>query len=199
MRKIDLLGCLIGDSYISPKGVLITRHSLKQKEYLEFKYSFCKHLYPGRNFKIFEVKTQNAYQFSLSDSTLFRNWRNFYYPNGVKTISKIWLERLTKQGVAFWFCDDGSTSFKRKNGKVTSIECSISTCCSEYESELVIDYFQNKWNISMSKKRDSGKFSVRFGTKVGRKFVEEFEEFIPNCMKYKTDKLVNFSGSYFKD
>ena len=117
MRKIDLLGCLIGDSYISPRGVLVMRHSCKQKEYLEFKHDFCKQLWPGRNFEIFEVKSQNAFQFGVSDASLFKNWRRFYYPNGVKTISKTWLDRLTKQAIALWFCDDGSTSFKKKDGK----------------------------------------------------------------------------------
>ena len=33
---------LLGDSYISPKGVLTTRHSYKQLSYLKFKYEKCK-------------------------------------------------------------------------------------------------------------------------------------------------------------
>jgi hypothetical protein len=166
---------------------------------LEFKHNFCKQLWTGRNFEIFEVKSQNGFQFGVSDASLFKNWRSFYYSNGVKTISKAWLNRLTKQAIAFWFCDDGSTSFKKRNGKTNAVECSISTCCSEAEANLVIDYFNNKWNIPMSKKRDSGKFSVRFGTKVGRRFVDEFIEFIPECMQYKTNKLINFSGCYNED
>lgn len=195
-QKKDLLGFLIGDSYISPKGCLTTRHSYKQKDYLEYKYNLCKYLYPNKNFNICDVPSQSGFQFGLSDAKLFKEWRKIYYPNGIKTISKVWLNSLTYNAIAFWFCDDGSTSFKRRNGDNIAIECTISTCCTETEADEVILYFKEKWNLHMTKKKDHKWFSVRFGTKTGRKFVNLFGEYIPPCMNYKISKFDNFVGSY---
>ncbi len=195
-KKDDLLGFLIGDSYISPKGCLTTRHSYKQKEYLEYKYDLFRNLYPERKFNICHVESQKGFQFGVSDAKLFKEWRKLYYPNGIKTISRDWLDKLTHQAIAFWFCDDGSTSFKKNNGEIGAIECTISTCCTENEVEEIILYFKEKWDIVVRKRKDSGKFSIRFGTKTGRKFMNLFGEYVPSCMNYKISKFDNFIGKY---
>lgn len=33
-----------------------------------------------------------------------------YIKNGIKTITKSWLNKLTERSLAFWFMDDGSNS-----------------------------------------------------------------------------------------
>lgn len=197
MRKIDLLGCVLGDGYISKKGVLTMRHSYKQKTYLEYKYAFCQEIYKGRNFHLVDVPTQNGIQFSVSDASTFKHWRKWYYPEGKKRITQQLLNRLTKQAIAFWFCDDGSMSFKkRKNGSIAAVDCTISTYCSDAETDLIIDYFKTVWGMRLTKKRNKKLYSVRFGTKEGRTFVALFGDFIPECMSYKISKLKNFTGTY---
>lgn len=194
--KRDLLGIMLGDGYISKKGVLTVRHSIKQKEYLMFKYNFCKEHYKGRDFNIVNVSSQNGIQFGLSDKKTFTIWRKLYYPDGKKFISKSLLNRLTKQAIAFWYCDDGSMYFKKRRNVIHAVECVISTCCSKTEAENVCSYFLNTWNIKMTLKHMKGKYSVRFGTKEARKFMHIFGSYIPDCMSYKMDKLEGFKGNW---
>lgn len=199
MNKNDLLGFLLGDSYISPKGVLTTRHSYKQKEYLEFKYKYCQELYPDRNFSLVDVPLQDGIQFGISDASTFSKWREEYYPNGKKIISIDWLKKLSKQAIAFWFCDDGSSYYKKYKGNITAIESVISTCCSEAEVDIIISYFKEFWNVKMSKKKDKNLYSLRFGTKEGRKFADLFGSHIPGCMKWKISKFEDFKGKYIQN
>lgn len=196
MNKKDMLGLVIGDGYISKSGALTIRHGLKQREYLEYKYSEMKKLYEGRNFHLTEVPSQNGVQLSVCDAKLFKAWRKWIYPQGKKLFTSKLLNKLTPQAIAFWYCDDGSMYYKKRNGRIHAIECVISTCCSLDEINTIIDYFNDKWNISMTRKKENQLYSVRFGTKSARTFVDHFGSYVPSCMSYKIDKVKDFKGNW---
>lgn len=194
MEKIDILGMMLGDGCVSKKGVLAISHSIKQKDYCEFKYNKIKEIYSESKSQIRNIKSNkmDACRFYISDAKFFKKWREILYSNnGKKNYTRDFLNLLTKQAVAFWYCDDGSMYYKKRNGKIKAIESVIATCCSIEEIEILIDYFYSKWGIKMTKKKEKkGKYySLRFGTGESKKFIDLFGKFIPECMKYKKEKI----------
>lgn len=195
MRKRDILGMAIGDGHLRVRkghsASLSVGHSIKQVEYLMYKYQYCCELYPNKNFTpyIIDMNPYTGVRFEISDSKLFRIWHSWLYKNNTKTFTKKVLEKLTPEAIAFWYCDDGSMYYKKRNGKIHAVECVISTCCTKNEAEIVRDYFDARWNIKMTIKKDSGHYSLRFGTNSARQFVQHFGQHVPECMSYKIDKV----------
>ena len=100
-----LLGTLLGDGFLENRGTansrLQIRHSLKQREYVNWLYSqlanFTSHI---------PREIDKAYFFRTRSLPLFTQWRNRFYKNGVKIVPKgISLSPLS---LAVWFMDDGS-------------------------------------------------------------------------------------------
>lgn len=198
MEKIDILGMMLGDGCVTKNGTLAISHSIKQKQYCEFKYNKIKEIYSKSRMQMKDIisNKMDACRFYISDVPFLKKWREKLYSNdGKKHYTREVLECLTKRAIAFWYCDDGSMYYKKKrNGRISSIESVIATCCSIEEIEILIEYFSNKWGIKMTKKREKkGKyFSLRFGTSESKKFIDLFGEFIPECMKYKKEKIETF-------
>jgi hypothetical protein len=107
------------------------------------------------------------------------------YRNRVKTFSRNFLEYLTLQGLAIWFMDDGSKSFKKVGNKVHAVEVTLNTYLSKEENEVIIEFFRERWDINwgLNKSRDS--YRLRMGTREARKFFPLIEPFIIDSMKYK--------------
>lgn len=196
MEQSALLGMVLGDSYISLKGVLVTRHCLQQRPYLIQKLEFCRALYPHKTFNLVEVPSQNAAQFGVCDAKKFKIWRSQFYPQGKKVISTGILRRLTLQGLAFWYCDDGSLSVKKRNGVAHALEARLSTCCSFEEAQLVCDIFKERWDLNATVCRDHKLFSVRWGTKTARKVSDLLAEYVIPSMQYKLAKPGFEKGVY---
>ena len=195
MRKRDMLGMAIGDGTLRSRhgkgSELTVGHSIKQVDYLMYKYQYCCDLYPNKDFtpSIVDMNPYVGVRFSVSDSKLFRIWHKWLYKNNTKKNKKKVLDKLTPEAIAFWYCDDGSMYYKKRNGKIHAVECVISTCCTKNEAEIVRDYFGAKWGVEMTIKKDSGHYSVRFGTKAARVFVSHFAQYVPDCMAYKVNKV----------
>jgi hypothetical protein len=117
-QKEFLYGSLLGDSCIavqrSGTGYWLCMHSQKQNDYMNHKVSimspFVAQVSKGsRAFKRGGPKFPyvRARSYALPQLTAFRAE---LYPAGVKTVSAMWLSRLTPAGFAYWYLDDGSTT-----------------------------------------------------------------------------------------
>ena len=196
--KADLIGLILGDGHLKNNGQLTIIHSEKQYEYLKFIKEKIDEIYPNKNINICKVSNQDAYRIYLSDSSYFKQlWELIYSNNGKKYYTSEVLECLTEQAIAFWFCDDGSMYYKKRDGIPHAIDSVIATCCSEEEVHILINYFQNNWGIKCTKKREKNNlFSIRTGTKGSKKFIDIFGLYIPDCMLYKKDKVLNFKSNF---
>jgi len=193
-----IIGMVLGDAYLSKEGRLSMRHCENQKDYMLFKRNILqkkqKQIIP-----IYSV-IQNGYKgigFATRRRPIYRILRKKMYKNGVKTISMSILKWLTPLGIAIWFMDDGSTSYKfsnaysDKNGrKIKAVETTINTYLSKEQNEIIINYFKERWGIKMGLNKSRGKYRIRMGTKEARKFVKIIEPYIVPSMKYKIEKLL---------
>lgn len=177
------LGMAIGDGTINKNGYLAIRHSIKQKEYLEWKRKLLK----INGFNCTEVYYCNnngycAYEFRTFNNKSFLSIRKLLYKNSKKSISLKALNRLTGLELAIWYMDDGSITTDSRRSVLT-----ISTCVTKEENQVIIDYLNNKWDISFGQRKMKNSYALICGTKEARKFIKIVEPFLNQieCMEYK--------------
>lgn len=192
-QKQVILGGLLGDAYFNKSRRIIRfSHSLKQEEYLEWKYSFfnaddvSKFYYrqyeKGYKNKSFEVKNVNH---KMDD--LFDFLKKYLYSNhGRKKISLKYLKQLTPLGLAIWWMDDGCLSIHKGNryGK-------LCTECFNYEEHILLQkYFKETWDIDVDIKLEKNKYYfLRFNVTALKKLISIIYQYVTMCpsMIYKID------------
>ena len=157
-QKQIILGGLLGDSSLNRKNRTITfTHSIKQKEYLEWKNSFFNaqikdalnkwqdKYYPRKYF---------YYYFNKGNEALFSFLCRNLYSEKRKKISLKYLYELDSLGLAIWWLDDGNIS----NGEKTRFG-KLSTHCFNYEEHILLQkYFKERWNINVAIKKEKDKY-----------------------------------------
>jgi hypothetical protein len=181
-----LLAMSIGDGHVNQRNGLQICHSAKQQTYCEAKAKLLSDALE-RNVIVhhYESNGHSAVRFQVNDhyTKFVRKW---LYPNGKKKLSLAILRRLTDQGIALWYMDDGSLIAKKRNGKVHAYELVISTYCeTEEETVLICDFFNERYGVKMTVKRNKGRFSVRCGTKQARRLLEHLNPWVLDGMEYK--------------
>ena len=88
-----VIGCILGDGYITKNGSLQIDHSLKQKEYVHFKYAFLKsYNVAGKAPKIvycYDKRTNKTYQsIRFYTKCHFQQLRSIFYATGKKEVPK---------------------------------------------------------------------------------------------------------------
>ncbi len=185
-RRGILCGMLLGNGERCINNFFI-QHSVKQKEYALFKKGLLE-VITDKPVNTRQWKMKQGYECFRIEPRLIPLSRVLVkkcYKNGIKTFSRNFLEYLTLQGLAIWFMDDGSKSFKKVGNKVHAVEVTLNTYLSKEENEVIIEFFRERWEINwgLNKSRDS--YRLRMGTREARKFFPLIEPFIINSMKYK--------------
>ncbi len=108
-----LIGCVLGDAYISPFGKIRIEHSIKQRAYIEWKYQeLCSLCYPAKPREIIHtLRTGKKYSsvfFLLRQ--YFRAWHTIFY-DGKKIFPRDL--RITPLSLAVWYMDDGCWTGKK--------------------------------------------------------------------------------------
>lgn len=181
-----LLGMAIGDGYVrKTESTLQIAHGIKQKAYCEAKAALL-NAELGRNIQVKHSVYDNfdTIRFRVSHPYL-KLVRGWLYKETGKVLTLSVLRSLSDEAVAIWYMDDGSFYQKKRNGKVHAAELVISTCCSKEEAELVIQFFQERYQISMQLKPMKGRYSVRCGTKNARILVSVLKQYCLPSMEYK--------------
>ena len=185
-RRGILCGMLLGYGGRCRNNFFI-QHSVKQKEYALFKKGLLE-VITDKPVNTRQWKMKQGYECFRIEPRLIPLSRVLVkkcYRNRVKTFSRNFLEYLTLQGLAIWFMDDGSKSFKKVGNKVHAVEITLNTYLSKEENEVIIEFFRERWDINwgLNKSRDS--YRLRMGTREARKFFPLIEPFIIDSMKYK--------------
>ena len=189
-----IIACSLGDGCINASGQLMFNHSWKQYEYAMWKYNLLKHngIKVG---KIQRAVTSNGYlkktiQYRYRTSvTMFNKvLRRVMYNGSSKKYSKKLLNRLTPQGLAIWFMDDGAILRRKYKGVYKGFYLRIYTYCSSEQADEIISYFNEKWDIHPTKicehsKRDL--YTINFGAKEGRKLIDIIRPYMCPSMMYK--------------
>lgn len=195
----------IGDGYVSLRrdrvgkvytANLVMVHCQEQLEYLKHKCELLHSIFGGNPPNIVEqnsksgYKLRTAYRANKAHKYFLLIHRWLYSNNNKKYITEHVLTKLTPQGIAIWYMDDGGVSRTKHNGKITSVECRISTYCSEVEVDCILKYFLSVWGIQWKKRfcKRTSLWFIACNTTEARKFEALIEKYIIPSMEYKLPK-----------
>lgn len=170
-------------------GYLAIRHSLAQKEYLEWKRDLL--IKNGINTTDLYYVSNNgygSYEMRTFSHEFIKQMRKYLY-NPKKNIANLkQLNKLNILGLCIWYFDDGGLSqVKDKHGKVVSNVLMINTMLTKEENQIIIDYFKKTWDIQFRQCKNHNKYRLECGTKEARKFIKIIEPYAKEvqCMSYK--------------
>ena len=113
-QKEILIGCVLGDAYISPLGKVRIEQSTKQRAYVDWKYqelrSLCYGAQPREIIHTLPRGRQHASVFFLLRQ-YFRSWRSIFYEGRIKIFPRDL--PITPLSVAVWYMDDGCWTGKK--------------------------------------------------------------------------------------
>lgn len=182
-----LYGSLLGDMCISTTSKLYRvqiNHGGEQEAYFDHKCKIFKNLL-GKVNKTprYDKRTQkwyNRYAVRLLAHPKFNELHDLMYINGVKTVTKEWLDKVTPRGLAFWFMDDGTNS-----GELATNSFSLEEC------KLIIKWFDEKWGIKCSlhtqHKDTNPQYLVYILSKSRPTFYELVRPYFIDSMLYKLE------------
>lgn len=196
-----LLGLLLGDGYIDPRGQIQVKHCAKQKEYCEFKAKLLHTVCGGKDIKVLkntrykkEFKNKWYIEYSFKKQSKHFKWiRNLLYCNNKKTITRDVLCYLSPLSIALWWMDDGTlTRKKQKDGSPGPYMLRLCTYLSKEQNKLIqqyfIDKYDMKWNVVPADgDKTHTQFMLRCGQTEGRKFLNIIRDQVLKvpCMSYK--------------
>lgn len=204
--KSLLLALCIGDGCLRkphPKSgnvQLEIAHSIKQEAYCTWKRDLVYKIFGGKRppkigYKTIKLKGYDkeykACRFAKSHP-YFLYLRNLLYPNNVKVMTREILDKLTIQGIAIWFMDDGSF-YKKDNEDGTKSICfdlRISTDSFSYEeNQIICDFFREKYGINFYPYHKERKHNwiIRANKQAAIKFIDLIRPYIIPEMAYKIE------------
>ncbi len=143
-----IIGSLLGDGYLYPKGTLQIEHCLAHAEYTQWKYEKLR-VISGKEptiVKRYDTRTGKTYRSSrFFTKAVLKDFRIAFYPEKKKVIpSQLgdWLDHLA---LAVWFMDDGSRGAHTPKGLV------FNTSCFSSEEQIVLQsLLREKFGINVS-------------------------------------------------
>ena len=187
-EKGIIIGTLLGDGhFICPRKThsLGISHGGKQKEYILWKAKELKkigvRIYPRNRYDKRTKKYYEEYQFRSKSHPFLKYLYEQFYKSGLKQPNQKILNMLTDEGVAIWYCDDGSLYVNKRTGY--HIYLGINAFNNKKE---IINWFRDKYelNFKINQKaiRITGKSQIKL-------FMDLFGKYIPKCMEDKKVKL----------
>lgn len=191
-----LAGMLLGKGARTQLNFYI-QHSIKQEDYLLFKKDILE--------KIARKPAKTCYRRTKKGQTLVRVEPKLIpltrvlvkklYPGGTCKIAREFLDLLTPQGIAIWFADKGSKTFKKKNGKIHALEIYLNTYVSKEENEAIATYFSEVWGFKWGLNKSKGSYRLRMGTREGKRFLSFVGPYLPESMLYILETSSNITAT----
>ena len=174
------IGSLLGDGNID-KRCLNIAHSIKQKEYLEYKLNLIAHICNG---KIYDRKEKGkivSHRIRTYHHDYFGKLKNEWYKEK-KTIPINIEAYLTPLAVAIWYMDDGGLRGKES--------ARIATCSFEKEEvELLSQALNNRYGLNSRVMKECKYYTIYIPKKSFLIFREIIRPYVPGCMQYKLSKV----------
>ena len=182
-----VLGSLLGDMNLSVPGVnrqVNSRLAIVQSEQQE--ELFMKKIeilgeFMG-SYRLYtpniDNRTRKIYKSWRGNSKAHKVFTDIYYllyPNGVKTLTKEYLDKINNPiALAYWFMDDGCSS-----GSIAT------NCFTEQEVDCLINWMKEKWNIVCTKQHQLDNFIIYFPKESRLDFERLIFPYIIPSMQYK--------------
>jgi hypothetical protein len=189
-----IIGMVAGDAGIrKQKGCrsvnLRITHCEKQRKYLEYKRDILQNLFKGWEIPIRPINNSGypGVRLETRNHPKLRAIYKWFYSDGKKRFSRRTLNYLTPIGMAIWYMDDGSLSYKKRGGKIHGREIHLNTYCSLEEAEVIQAYFEEVWDVSWTVVPNKGLFRLRMGSNEAKKFFAIISPYIIPMMRYKID------------
>ncbi|KKR80175.1 MAG: LAGLIDADG homing endonuclease [Candidatus Daviesbacteria bacterium GW2011_GWA1_41_61] len=172
-----LIGCLLGDAYLTKLGKIQIEQSDKQEEYIKWKHQELASIsYSGLKEVVrFDKQDKRVTKsFRFWTRQFFKSWRDIFYRGGCKVFPKELKELITPLAIAVWYMDDGS--YDMKSNYMFSTE--------SFDLQSRIDLLRKLefWEVEATLK-NSGKLRIR--SKSLKKFFELVGPYVHQSMKYK--------------
>ncbi|MGK7926608.1 MAG: DNA endonuclease [Spirulina sp.] len=191
-----LAGMLLGWGRKNGNNFFI-QHSLPQEEYILFKKALLERI--TRKSVSCDRKTLKTGKIVIRIEPqlipLTRILIQRLYRDNRQKISRKFLDFLTPQGIAIWFMDKGSKSFKRKNDRISAVEIFLNTLTSRTDSETIVNYFAEVWDIHWGLSKIKDVYRLRLGTKAGKQFCTFLQPYIYPSVLYKIDTSYNITAT----
>lgn len=201
-----LIACIFGDGCVSKAGQFSINHSWKQYQYT----IWLKQLLEKNGIKTGilsrttgsngYLKYTVQYQFRTEITSFTKILRKFMY-NGSRVIfDRKFLNRLSAQGLAIWYMDDGSLLRRKYKGHYCGFYARFSTYCTEKEADTIIKYFNEVWNLYPTKIREhtkNNKYTINFGAKEGRKLFNIIRPYMCPSLMYKVIPDIEETKQYY--
>lgn len=197
-----MLGSMLGDGCISKKDKLAKRcrfslaHSEKQLEYITYKHEIF-NTYKLANILAYNVIKNPRYKngefrefrFRTKGHKVFDLYRQLFYPSGTKIIPNR-IDRLTAEGLAIWFMDDGF-----RTGRLLKGAAFATNAFNKEDIQKLIDLLSIKFGLKCSLHKDH---TIYIWVESVPKLIDIITPFILPCMKYKvlnkSDELQESAG-----
>lgn len=185
LQEQMILGSLLGDMNIGkprkhhPTCRLALVHSIKQKELFMKKVEILgEFMGTYREYSYLDNRTNNVYSTIRGNSKshkIFNNIYNKLYINGVKTITKEYLDMIDHPiALAYWFMDDGTNS-----GQIAT------NCFSFEEVKLLSNWLENKFGIIATIQKNLRDYTLYIVANSRFEFDNLISPYIIPSMKYK--------------
>nr|DAF63646.1 MAG TPA: endonuclease [Podoviridae sp. ctz6O13] len=180
-----LYGSLLGDMSIDlnwKNARPIITHGGNQWEYFKHKCTVFKDLI-GKpcttpRFDKRTMKYYKRYTVKFLTNPLYTKLKEELYPNGIKTVTQEWLDKITPRGLAYWFMDDGCNS-----GIIATNSFSLEEC------KLIQQWFYDKWGVECSIRKQVNNKHLQYllyiKTDSRAVFSSLIEPYVIPSMKYK--------------
>lgn len=120
-------------------------------------------------------KVYKSWRGNSKAHSVFTNIYHLLYPNGVKTITKEYLNKINNPiALAYWFMDDGTF-----DGHIAT------NCFSEKEHDLFVNWMLEKWGILCAKHKSNTQFNIYISQKSRLDFERLIFPYMIPSMYYK--------------
>lgn len=194
-QKEILIGGLLGDSHLyqykkQVNAGLTISHMASDEDYLFFKFNSLKEFCSSdlKRISRFDKRTNKTYHsvvFRTQVSPIFSEYRNKWYPKGIKIVPNDL--KLTPLICSIWFCDDGCVTQYGKNKDRLRLQLSTDGFIYDeviFLSELLSKTIGGTFNVFRKKKH----WFIATSHLSTIKFIDYILPAFPDSMKRKSDK-----------
>ena len=179
LQKSLIIGSILGDGYIRiipgrKDAFLEVNHSIKAKEYVDWKYSTLKNICKSEPKERNTNEGRVAYRFFTKQNHEITSLLNLFYKNGKKTVPPSL--NLDPVILAVWFMDDGSKS--KSNVYLNSQQFSLSD-----QNRLL--HKLRQFGLKARLNRDKKYYRIRFLTESISKLNQIIDPYMIPSMRYK--------------
>lgn len=203
-----IMGGLLGDSSYSKKdNYIIFSHSIRQKEYIEWKHNILNNISNPlhiRRVGISMITNEDLLNINFCTKKNkelnidYKYIRNIIFnENGIKTVNRKWLNMLTPLSITIWWLDDGCLSiYKGKNGAISRYGKLCTHNFSLKEQYIIKKYFKSVWDIEVKITPEKNKYFLRFTVPNLKKLFSIIYKYVIEIpsMIYKIDMKYNMNN-----